>query len=84
MTAQLGNLHEGHSLIELGGEAAVVVPLEEYRLLSALRDRAGDDEIEQAWMDAAIAEHEAWKSAGRPGGTVPHPVAAAELLRDGP
>ena len=34
----------------------------------------------EAETDAAIAEHEAWKAAGRPGGTIPHEVAMTELL----
>jgi len=34
-------------------------------------------------IDAAIAEHEAWKAAGRPGGTVSHEAAMAELLGGG-
>lgn len=58
---------DGHDLISLGGETAVVVPLEEYQLLKALKERASADEIEEAQMDAVIAEHEAWKAVGRPG-----------------
>ena len=50
-----------HDVIRLGGETAVVVPLDEYRMLAALRKRASADEIEEAEMDAAIAEHEAWR-----------------------
>jgi len=46
---------------------------------SALRP----EEIEDAEIDAAIAEHEAWKAAGRPGGTIPHEIVMAELLGDG-
>jgi hypothetical protein len=72
-----------HDVIRLGGETAVVVPLDEYRMLAALRKRASADEIEEAEMDAAIAEHEVWKASGRPGGTVSHEAAMAELLGDG-
>ena len=72
-----------HDVIHLGGETAVVVPLDEYRTLAALRDRASADEIEEAEIDAAIAEHEAWKAAGRPGGTISHEAAIAELLGGG-
>jgi hypothetical protein len=68
-----------HDVIHLGGEAAVVIPLDEYRMLAALRDRASAGEIEEAEIDAAIAGHEAWKAAGRPGGTVSHEAAMAEL-----
>ncbi len=58
----------------------MVVPLHEYRMLAALRERASAAEIEEAEIDAAIAEHEAWKAAGRPGGTISHEAAMAELL----
>jgi hypothetical protein len=80
MSAQPGDIAVSHDVIHLGGETAVVVPLEEYRLLKALRERATPEEIEEAEFDAAIAEHEAWEAAGRPGGTIPHEVVAAELL----
>jgi hypothetical protein len=40
----------------------------EYHTLKALRDRASAEQVEEAEIDAAIAEHEAWKAAGRPGG----------------
>ena len=56
-----------HDVIRLGGEAAVVVPMHEYHTLRALRDRASAEQVEEAEIDAAIAEHEAWKAAGRPG-----------------
>ena len=49
-------------------------------MLAALRNRASAEEIAEAETDAAIAEHEAWKAAGRPGGTIPHEVAMTELL----
>jgi predicted transcriptional regulator len=38
-----------------------------YYTLKALRDRASAEQVEEAEIDAAIAEHEAWKAAGRPG-----------------
>jgi hypothetical protein len=55
------------------------------------RAAAGQDILQQdvirmreaGTLAAAIAEHEAWKTAGRPGGTVPHEQVAAELLRAG-
>jgi hypothetical protein len=34
---------------------------------AALRDRASAEQVEEAEIDAAIGEHEAWKAAGRPG-----------------
>ena len=57
--------------------------MHEYHTLKALRDRASAEQVEEAEIDAAIAEHEAWKAAGRPGGTIPHEAAAAELLGGG-
>jgi len=59
--------HDSHDVIRLGGETAVVVPVHEYHTLKALRDRASAVQVEEAEIDAAIAEHEAWKAAGRPG-----------------
>jgi hypothetical protein len=53
--------------LRLGGETAVVVPMHEDRTLKALRHRASAEQVEEAEIDAAIAEHEAWKAAGRPG-----------------
>lgn len=83
MSARAEEHGDGHDVIHLGGEAAVVVPLHEYRMLAALRERASAAEIEDAELDAAIAEHEAWKAAGRPGGTISHKAASAELLGGG-
>ena len=58
--------HDSHDVIRLGGETAVVVPVHEYHTLKALQDRASAEQVEEAEIDAAIAEHEAWKAAGRP------------------
>lgn len=55
-------------------------PLDEYSMLAALRERASAEEIEEAEIEAAIAEHEAWNVAGRPSGTIPYQAAMAELL----
>jgi hypothetical protein len=81
MTAQPDE-PDGHEVIHLGGESAVIVPIDEYQVLKALKANATPDEVELAEMDAAIAEHEAWKAAGRPGGTIPHERVAAELLSE--
>ena len=43
-----------------------MVPVHEYYTLKALRNRASAEQVEEAEIDAAIAEHEAWKAAGRP------------------
>jgi len=71
--------HEGHDIIHPGGEAAVVVPLREYRTLKALEDRATPGELDEAETDAAIAEYEEWEAAGRPG-EITHEEAMARLL----
>jgi hypothetical protein len=71
--------HDGHDLIRLGGESAVVVPLHEYRTLKALRDRAAPGELDEAETDAAIAEYEEWVADGRPG-ELTHEEAMARLL----
>jgi hypothetical protein len=68
------------NVIQVGGEKAVVVPYDEYIVLAALKRRAAPEEIDEAWTDAWITEHEAWKAAGRPGGTIPHEEVRAELL----
>lgn len=47
---------------------------------ACLSSRASAEEIEEAEIEAAVAEHEAWKTAGRPGDTIPHEAAMAELL----
>jgi hypothetical protein len=83
MNARPAEHGDDHNVIHLGGETAVVVPLHEYRMLAALRERASIEEIEEAEIEAAMAEHEAWKAAGRPGGTIPHETAMAELLGGG-
>jgi hypothetical protein len=80
MSAWPAECGDDHDVIHLGDETAVVVPMHEYGMLAALRKRASAEEIAEAETDAAIAEHEAWKAAGRPGGTIAHEVAMAELL----
>ena len=71
--------HDGHNVIRLGGEAAVVVPMHEYRTLKALKDRAAPGELDEAETDAAIAEYEEWVAAGRHG-EMTHEEAMARLL----
>jgi hypothetical protein len=71
--------HDGHDVIHLGGEAAVVVPMHEYRTLKALKDRAAPGELDEAETEAAIAEYEEWTAAGRPG-EMTHEEAMARLL----
>ena len=68
---------DSHDVIRLGGETALVVPVHEFHTLKALRNRASAEQVQQAEIDAVIAEHEAWKAAGRPGPEVATTGAAA-------
>ena len=47
---------DGHSVIRLGDETAVVVPLAEYRRLKALEEIATPEEIDEAEDAAIMAE----------------------------
>lgn len=78
MTAQpLGT--DPHEVIHLGGQAAVVVPVEEYQRLRALERHASAQELDAAEAEAAAESFEAWVAAGRPG-AVSHEEAMAVLL----
>jgi hypothetical protein len=70
---------DGHSVIRLGDETAVVVPLDEYRKLKALERQATLEEIELAEAEAVDAEYREWAAAGRPG-AMSHEEAMAQLL----
>jgi hypothetical protein len=72
-------LHRGHDVIHLGGEAAVVVPVDEYRRLRALEKLASPQELEDAEAAATLAEYREWSAAGRPG-AIPHTQARRLLL----
>ena len=63
----------------IGGEAAVVVPLSEYRRLRALEQLASADELERAEAAAALEEYMEWSAAGRPG-AITHEQACRLLL----
>jgi hypothetical protein len=69
----------GHSVIQLGGETAVVVPIEEYRRLKALERHATPEELDEAEADAVMAGYGEWVAAGRPG-AMTHEEAMARLL----
>jgi hypothetical protein len=71
--------HGDHDIIHLGGEAAVVVPVDEYRRLRALESLASPQELEGAEAAAALDEYREWSAAGRPG-AVPHAEARKLLL----
>jgi hypothetical protein len=81
MVMSVQSSDQGHDIIHLGGETAVVVPLYEYRMLKALERRATPEDLDEAQLEAAIAEHEAWVAAGRPG-ELTHEEATARLITD--
>jgi hypothetical protein len=83
MTAQpAGPMGMGaHEVIHLGGEAAVVVPMPEYRRLRALEQLASPQEREDAETAAALEEYREWSAAGRPG-AIPHEQARRLLISD--
>jgi hypothetical protein len=81
MSAQSTESADQHDVIHLGGEAAVVVPMDEYRRLRALELRASVEGLEAAEVDAVLRTHQEWVAAGRPG-AVSHEEAMAELLGD--
>jgi hypothetical protein len=68
-----------YEVIHLGGEAAAIVPLSELRRLRAVERRAPAELLEEAEVEATLAEHREWVAAGRPG-AVSHEEAIAELL----
>ena len=67
MNAQSTEATDQHDVIHLGGEAAVVVPMDEYRRLRALELRASAEDLEAAEADAVLQTHREWVAAGRPG-----------------
>lgn len=80
MTAQPAGLAGGaHEVIHLGGEAAVVVPVAEYRRLRALEQLASPQELEGAEAVAALEEFREWSAAGQ-AGAVPHDQVRGLLL----
>ena len=81
MTAQPGGPAGtgGPDATGIGGEAAVVVPLSEYRRLRALEQLASADELEGAAAAACLEEYMEWSAAGRPG-AITHEQARRLLL----
>jgi hypothetical protein len=80
VTAQrIGAGPDPHEVIHLGGQAAVVVPMEEYQRLRALERHASARDLDAAEAEAAGESFEAWVAAGRPG-AVSHEEAMAALL----
>jgi hypothetical protein len=70
---------EPYEVIHLGGEAAAIVPLSELRRLRAVERRAPAEVLEEAEIEATLADHREWVAAGLPG-AVSHEEAMAELL----
>jgi hypothetical protein len=79
MSAQLTEGAEPYEVIHLGGEAAAIVPLAELRRLRAVERNAPAEVLEEAEAEAALAGHDEWVRAGRPGGR-PHDDVMGELL----
>ena len=79
MSAHPAERISGHDVIRLGGETAVVVPADEYRILAALRERSTPEAIEEAEADAVLAEYDDWVARGRPGAKS-HDEFMAEIL----
>jgi len=72
-----------YEVIHLGGQAAAIVPLAELRRLQAVERHASPEMLEEAEIEAALAAHDEWVAAGRPG-AVSHEEAVAELLDEHP
>jgi hypothetical protein len=71
-----------YEVIHLGGEAAAIVPLAELRRLRAVERHAPAEVLESAEIEAALASHDDWARAGRPGAR-PHDEVMTELLSAG-
>ena len=56
-----------YEVIHLGGEAAAIVPLGELRQLQAVQRHASPELLEEAEVEATLAAHREWVTAGRPG-----------------
>jgi hypothetical protein len=79
MSAQPIDSTGPYEVIHLGGEAAAIVPLADLRRLRAVEQLAPAEVREDAEMEAALAGHDEWARAGRPGAR-PHGEVMAELL----
>jgi hypothetical protein len=79
MSAQPADSAEPYEVIHLGGEAAAIVPLAELRRLRAVERHASAEMLEEAEVEATLADHEAWVQEGRPGARS-HEDVMAELL----
>lgn len=84
MTAQPAGPSDAipYEVIHLGGEAAVVVPVADFRRLRALEHLASPRELEGAEAAVAWQDYREWAAAGRPG-VLPHDQARRLLLGEG-
>jgi hypothetical protein len=79
VSAQPAEYGDQYDLIHLGGEIAVVVPVDEYQRLRALERRASAEDLDAAEADVILQRHQEWVAAGRPGARS-HEEVMAELL----
>jgi hypothetical protein len=70
---------EPYEVIHLGGETAVIVPVAELRRLRAVERHASPRAVEEAEIEATLAAHDEWVTAGCPGARS-HEEVMAELL----
>ena len=68
-----------YEVIHLDGETAAIVPLADLRRLRALERHASPEALEEAEIEATLAEHDEWVAAGCPG-ALSHEEVMAELL----
>ena len=68
-------------MIHLGCEASAIVPPGELRQLQAVQRHVSPERLEEAEVEATLAEHREWVAAGRPA-AVSHEEAVAGLLRE--
>jgi hypothetical protein len=76
-----GLIRPDDQVIRVGDQQAVIVSLDELRVLRALQAGASPEAIEEAEIQADIEGHLAWVAAGRPGAE-PHEKVKAELLAE--
>jgi hypothetical protein len=82
MSAQPTGSAEPYEVIHLGGEVAAIVPLADLRRLRAVERHAPAGVLEDAEIEATLADHDDWVNSGRPGAR-PHDDVMAELLGNG-
>jgi hypothetical protein len=79
MTADPAEPSTPPNTVEIDGRKAVVVPMDEYRRLKALERHASAEALEEAEIEATLADYREWEAAGRPGAQS-HEEVMAELL----